>query len=233
VVAWTVDEFQYELGKDPKRRVLIVEGLRDLAFWRILIPVLARGDTVIYPISEIEIDLGLGGARGRLIGFAKLLQESAVKDRVHFFADKDYDGILGIATPENVTLTDWRDLEAYGLSQECLRKLGVLGLACPDAIADGLLTALCVVARPIAALRILSEVHGWQLPFQGTLHAERRYTRFFDGRLLSVTLNLERLVEALLQHGGRSLKEKENIITAIGRKMSDLQGYSNRELVHG
>jgi hypothetical protein len=73
-----------------------------------------------------------------LIAFAKLLQESPHKYRVNFFADADYDRILGMSTPENVTLTDWRDLEAYGLSRECLSKLVVLGLASSDAIADGL-----------------------------------------------------------------------------------------------
>ena len=115
-MAWTVGEFEYELQRDPQRRVLFVEGLRDLAFWKILVPIMERANTVIYPISEILIDIENGGERGRLFAFARLIQGGPLQARVRFFADADYDRILNIECPENVVLTDWRDLEAYALS---------------------------------------------------------------------------------------------------------------------
>lgn len=58
---WTVSEFLYELGVDGSRRVLFVEGARDVAFWNRLVPVLERANTAVYPISYMQIEHAFGG----------------------------------------------------------------------------------------------------------------------------------------------------------------------------
>lgn len=68
---WTLPEFLFERELDLTRKVLFVEGKRDLAFWRELVPSLERGNTVIYPISTIECEDADGGERGRLLCIAR------------------------------------------------------------------------------------------------------------------------------------------------------------------
>jgi hypothetical protein len=233
-VAWTTAEFEHELGKDPKRRVLFVEEIRDLAFWKNLISFRERGDTVIYPISELQTDAEVfGGERGRLLMFAKWIQGGPLEERIQFFADADYDRILERVPPDNVIFTDWRDLEAYSLSQQCMSKLALLGLAASETVANDLLSTLCAIARPIAALRVRSERCGWKLPFQKTLIDGNRPARFFEGRRLDTIVDLTRLVEVLLQRAGKSLGQKDVVLAEARQELDDLACHQDRDLIHG
>jgi len=127
-MSWTVAEFADELERDPRRRVLIVEGNRDVAFWKVIVPVMLRGDTVIYPISEILADPVSGGERGRLLWYARTIGETLLAQRLSFFADADNDRVLQIPQPKNVTLTDGRDLESYALSECCMIRVCLQGI---------------------------------------------------------------------------------------------------------
>jgi hypothetical protein len=62
----TIGELFADLKNDPKMRILFVEGNRDLAFWREIVPLSKRKDTVIYSIGVIEVKVETGGERGRL-----------------------------------------------------------------------------------------------------------------------------------------------------------------------
>jgi hypothetical protein len=94
VANWTLAEFLFELEHDATRKVLFVEGLRDLSFWRNLVPSTVRGDTVIYPISVIQFESAEGGERGRMFCIASAVLASKMSVRVLFFADADYDRIF-------------------------------------------------------------------------------------------------------------------------------------------
>src|SRR5215216_1888695 len=117
---WTRDELVFELRQDPARRVLFVEGVRDLVFWQDLFPVAERFDGVVYEISSLECPKGPGGERGRLIRAAAEFLDTPVAARVRFFADADSDRLLRNELPTNVILTGGRDLESYGLSESCI-----------------------------------------------------------------------------------------------------------------
>jgi hypothetical protein len=64
---WKIGELFYELQKDSKRRILFVEGKRNISLWKRLIPPEDRLDTVVYPISVVACDPVAGGERGRLL----------------------------------------------------------------------------------------------------------------------------------------------------------------------
>jgi hypothetical protein len=117
---WTLSEFDYELHQDPERHVLFVEGNRDVAFWKSVVPFVERGNSVVYPISELDIPVPVqGGHRGRLLWYAAQVSGSPHRGRILFFVDADQDRILGIDGPENVIFTDGRDLESYALTESC------------------------------------------------------------------------------------------------------------------
>jgi hypothetical protein len=164
---WTAKELLLELELDPGRRVLFLEGNRDLVFWRDTVPLRRGPGVVLYPISFLDCEQGDGGERGRLIRAARLFQASSAADRVHFFP------FFGRAPPPNVTFTDGRDLESYAISNNCLGHICNTGFATNRETGSALLSLLTELARPIGILRIASERAALGLPFQRTLSEQR------------------------------------------------------------
>jgi hypothetical protein len=228
---WTYDELNYELDQDRARRVLFVEGVRDLSFWRGLVPLTDRRDTVIYPISIVECPPGEGGERGRLMRFAALMLANRFQERVLFFADADMDRILDVVSPANVVLTDGRDLEAYGLSQKCLSQICITGFAKNDE-SEAILKFVKEVPRPIGILRVASARRNMNLSFQKTLTDKnmRKFIVKTEGRY---QLDIGRLVTSLLQNSGASLKDKPNTITYQSAEIGLLLHMADRDVIHG
>jgi hypothetical protein len=229
---WTVAEFANELERDPTRRVLFVEGNRDVVFWKVIVPTMQRGDTVIYPISEILADQVDGGERGRLIWYARTVAETLIAGRVSFFADADNDRILQIPLPENVTLTDGRDLESYALSECCMIRLGLQGIGTPEHEAATLLSVVVAVTRPIGVLRIMAARKGIGLAFQRTLR-ESRIRRFLQGDYLGVTLDVDRLLSTLLQNSNISLARKDDFSAWLAAETERCRRFEDNEIIHG
>jgi hypothetical protein len=151
---------------------------------------------------------------------------------VSFFADADNDRVLQVPKPENVTLTDGRDLESYALSEHCMIRLCFLGIGASEIEAAGLLPVIAAVTRPIGVLRILSARERIGLAFQRTLR-ERRIRRFLRGDYLGITLDIERLMSALLQNSHISLTQKDAFLERLTAETERCSGFGDHQIIHG
>src|ERR1700731_4950895 len=116
---WKLSEFIYEMQQDTDRRVFFVEGIRDQVFWSKSLQLARRSGTVVYAISTLDCGAVPGGERGRLLWAAEQLSSSSIAERLQFFADADFDRLLRRKNPDNMILTDGRDLESYFLLGKC------------------------------------------------------------------------------------------------------------------
>ncbi|WP_420242321.1 hypothetical protein [Roseiterribacter gracilis] len=225
---WTLGEFELELTEDSQRIVLFVEGHRDLAFWRKLLPTAERDRASVYPISALECPSVLGGERGRLIWAAKTFLVHELSDRLRFFADADMDKLLEVETPRNVWTTDYRDLECYALCPVCFEELCATGLGDAEKAAP-LIAAISNVARPVGLMRVASQRLQLDLPFNRTL--EKGFGRFTDRRASS--FDQRKLAQALLQNAGISLSELARYEAACASEQERFRDLIDAHLVHG
>lgn len=231
-MSWTLNELLFELDQDQKRRILFVEGARDMAFWREIVPSMERGDTVVYAISEVECEKVLGGERGRLMWCAINVQPiTRMNERLLFFADADYDLILGNEIPTNVVLTDGRDLESYALTPKAFRRLAMRGLAGSQEYAETLLSWVISVTRPIGLLRIASARNSLDLPFAHSFL--RGISRFLVGAKLAAVLEVDGLLRALLQNAKISLSRITEIKRQLESEIDRQLAVTDSRVVHG
>lgn len=229
---WTLSEFLFELELDSSRKVLFVEGPRDLAFWRGLVPSPDRRDTVVYPISVIKCEFADGGERGRMLCVARAILSDKSSGRVLFFADADYDRILGYKAPSNFVLTDGRDLESYGLTQGCLRRLCVQGLGMDEAAAEPVLGRVVEVTRPIGILRVAAQRAGLKFPFQRTFE-KRGLGRFLCGNKADAHIDVDKLISTLLQNAKISLAKAGEIVELLRQEKETMANIGHDQVVHG
>lgn len=234
---WTLEEFIEEMRVDAARRVLFVEGDHDLSFWRALVPVSDRLDTVIYKIGSLRRHVEIGGERGRIMAIAQELLAHPFSDRIRFFADADMDRVLGVEVPANVILTDGRDREAYLLCPEGYCALCETGFNKTEAFTRDTEQLVSVLLRPLATLRVLSARNGMDLPFQRTLHprdnVNGQLRRYLSGRGAAARVDVEKLVRALLQNGGIAVNKMEGVARDLEDEAARLQELQNDQVVHG
>lgn len=133
----TPEELIYLLeSQDRDATYLFVEGDRDVHFWGLLVPTQSRGRSTVTPIRTVECVGVEDGERGRAIWLARILNASPVRDRVRFFLDADNDALLPTDIPDNVILTDFRDLEAYAANDNSFRNLLYAHGRNPDGYAE-------------------------------------------------------------------------------------------------
>lgn len=226
---WKLQEFLYEMKNDPERRVLFVEGDRDVAFWRGLAANRNR-HSMIYPVHALEITGQVDGERGRLLRAAESLLESDVSDRVLFFSDADADRILTRTINSNVRLTDGRDLESYAISANCLRHLCDTCFPQTAEHPDGLLEQINRIGRPLGILRVVSARSDLRLPFQRTLGD--RLSRFLNVSNGNLILDFDHLLLTLLQNAGIARRIDE-IRALCAAESVALEGVQDSQLVHG
>ena len=227
----TISELFAELKNDPKMRILFVEGNRDLAFWREIVPLHERKNTVIYSIGVIEVEIETGGERGRLFRLAEMVNQSEFRLRIRFFADADCDRLLARKVLENVTLTDNRDLESYTLSESCFERLWLTGVAGAIGGEKKLLSSVINFAKPIGILRVVSEKYQMDLPFQRLF--EKGWKRFLTGSRFNRTLDIKKLMRTLLQLKHNSLKEYETLNGIFDAERVYFSQFDSNQLVHG
>ncbi len=158
--------------------------------------------------------------------FARWLGRREIK--VRFFADADFDGLLGIEFPEKVWITDSRDMEWYVLHEPCLDKVLKLGVATEILTANDLLETVRAHGRRLGFLRLLSEIESLKLPFQKTdLHKK---LHFVGSRL---NLNFNGYVQALLEKAGISLKRKDFLIEKVASLENKYVQLPDSEIIHG
>lgn len=223
---WTLEEFLLELDLDPQRRVLFVEGDRDLAFWREIIPTLLRENAVVYPISVLQIPDVPGGERGRAIACAGI---TAAHRQVRYFVDADYDRILGVHHMDSVILTDARDLEGYALTQVTLGTICRRWFAREDDGAEALLF-VSTLGRPLAALRVLSARQALNLPFRRTFENRRLDRYLAEGE--AIVLNINRVLRALLQNS-LGLDVLDELVVSYANEQVTLAAQADDQIIHG
>lgn len=228
---WTFDELIFELGEDPERRIMFVEGIRDLALWWNLLPPMERQNTVVYPAAYLKIDDAEGGYRGRLVRFAEYLRGTDVADRVAFFIDADWDRVLGRECLPSVFMTDGRDIESYAITQQVFRYLMIVGFGKSEQDADGILGCIGDGVRDIAAFRIFSDREGVRLPFSKTLPG--RMSRYIDKVSGRTVLKSEKFCSALLQNAGISLSRRDEILGKISGEIRNIGELPDMQVLHG
>jgi hypothetical protein len=212
---------------DPERRELYVEGRRD----RLLLHWLAEPDidnnTSIFEIASVYLpNEAIGGERGRLLALARASE--AWEAQMAFIADADFDRILGRQIPQNVWLTDKRDMEGYLLREECFRKAMVVGHGIETLSPQGLLREVQKNGRTLGLLRLVSEVDQLRLPFH-----ELRLERYIDVKNQTLSIKIDRLLQTLLQNAGLTIKRRDGILRRFEQLKEEYSSVPDSELIHG
>jgi hypothetical protein len=182
----------------------------------------------IVEIEAIEVPgaTAEGGARQRLLTFAQWVAGRGA--RIRCFADADWDRLLGRRTPDNVWLTDPRDLEGYTLRVEVLEKVLQLAAVTDAVTPDEMLREVFREGRRLGVLRLVSERSGLGLPFQRT-----PLRRYVVGRRGRVEVRLPQYMRALLQNGGISIARLREIAAWVDEMAAEMAAVPDGELVHG
>lgn len=211
---------------DPHRIELFVEGVTDRHFVEWLTDPTRSEDALVREMTTVEIDQGHGGERGRLIAFAT--QIDGRHERIRFFADADWDRLLGIAQPTNVWLTDPRDIEGYFFRRDCIEKILRVGIGTTSVDADDVLQDVRRIARRVGLLRVLSARTKQHLSFQNT--SLWRHLTATRGR---VEFNEEGFMRSLLQNSDLSLGELENWQSDLDQIEHQMESVDSAQVIHG
>jgi len=212
---------------DSRRKELYVEGRRDRLFFNWLLGKNRHPDTVIHEIDSVGIEAPHeGGNRGKLFFFAQAIAPH--KLAVRCFADADFDRILNRQCPDNIWLTDSRDLEGYFLQVACIEKVLRLAMACERLNPESVLSEVRGVARQLGVLRLLSAQRNLKLPFQ-----ERPLKPYVKRSKDRVALDFDSYLQSLLQGAKISLKELGKIKSDHLALVEATNGVDERQLLHG
>jgi hypothetical protein len=227
---WTIPEFIAEMKMDNLRRVLFVEGRRDLAFWKDMAPILHRSDTVIYPVSILEVEENFGGERGRLIKAAKEMAGTELSDRILFFTDADFDRFIEQLNVKQIVYTDTRDLETYALNSECISNLCSAGLALDEVDYDDLMSKLKSIGQTLHAIRLVSCRDDLRLPVNATLK-DKGLKKFIDTDTME--FGTDKFVNTLIERSDHSLAIKSDFLTKSSEILGSFDKYDFDQTVHG
>jgi len=228
---WKRQELLLELEQDRARRILFVEGDRDLSFCRELLPADKATNAVIYPISAVECDPVQGGERGRLVQTAAFFETTPAAQRVHFFADANGDRLLKNQLPSNITLTDGRDLEGYGLEPICIGRICAVGFPGITKTPDEILAKVRELARPIGILRAASQRAQLGLAFRRTFERNGPDRFIIPGDPLKV--DMARLILTLMQNSDIPLRTMMNVVATYDAEVENLNGLPDEQIIHG
>jgi hypothetical protein len=182
----TPEELIYLLSEqDREATYLFVEGIRDVQFWRLVVPANERPHATVAPIGIIECAPVDGGERGRAIWLARVLEGSAVRDRVRFFLDADNDAVLPHDIPQSVILTDFRDLESYAANDNCFQALLYAHGRNPDDYAQ-FGDEIFGIGKTLGAARVANCLLGTCLSFNDAFLARPGTVLVVDGGRLTL-----------------------------------------------
>lgn len=214
---------------DPVRRELYVEGPSDQIFVKWIAGNSINPNAQVLTIDFVDMpNNAQGGARTRLIAFAKSVE--GYQAQIKCFADADTDRLHKVSTPTNVWLTDLRDMEGYLFREDCIDKLLKLGLGEEVISAHQLLHTIFRFGRTLGLLRLVSDEEKLNLPFQGT---DMRRSLSCSRERLDLDLNLDRYITTLLQNAGLNQRLSKQIKAKIEEKRVLLHEVPDHELVHG
>lgn len=186
-----------------------------------------NADAAVLEISGVDLPaVGEGGERERLIEFAKQVNSSPAQ--ILIFADADFDRILKRQLPNNVILTDFRDLEGYVLTKDCIDKAAKVGVSSERISAEHLLGQVIALGRELAIIRLCSSLHNLRFSFQKT-----RLGNFIFVNSDGLQVRRDGYLKALLQNSGLSLKELPTVEQQIRATGALYPGTADLELIHG
>ncbi len=213
---------------DPRRRELYVEGIDDRMFFYWIMRKTSRPKAQVIEIARVKIDdpPSGGGERGRLFHFAGFVEGNDVQ--IGFFADADFDHLLDIEVPQNIWLTDYRDMEAYLLRSECIEKVIQLGLGDESIDAGSVLENTLQIGRYLGCIRLVSKIDNLNLPFQST-----RLYRYIDVQNGVALLQNRAFLQTLLQNARISLGNLSDIEKRVDEIDEEYASYESIHLIHG
>jgi hypothetical protein len=215
---------------DSRRRELNVEGCRDRAFFLWFLKGSRDSNAIVFEIDSVLCETPVeGGCRGRLLKFAADILGHGLPIRC--FADADFDRLLGRAIPQNVWLTDSRDLEWYFLQAHCIDKVLHLALAIEKHTPQSILAEVSRLGRPLGLLRLLSEREKLKLPFQK--RPPRPYLKRSKLKNSGVELNFDAYLQALLQGVNVRLDRLDEFKAKIAVIQEEAKNIPDSELIHG
>jgi hypothetical protein len=228
---YNFSELTFTLNEDPNLSVVFVEGIRDLVFWRKLVPVSERMNSVIYSIDSIEIECDAGGNKGRLIALAIKLNSAGFGERVKFFVDADYDHFIKKQHPSNVIITDYRDIEGYAFNEETIGEVVLTGLAKQKDI-KSIIGSLIDLCFPIGVLRLLSELESLELPFNQTFKNKGR-SKIIKKNGTYQIIDTQALISKLLQNAKISLNKLAGLQDDFEELLAKEKSTDCRLIIHG
>ena len=213
---YTLSEFLYWIRvQDREVSVLVVEGIRDTRCWALFVPDEERGESIVIPIERIDIPPQPGGHRGKALYLAQILRETDIEDRVCIFIDADNDYILGNEHDQPVLLTDFRDLESYGLSHDSI-KIIVVALGKSDESSGSCANCISEIGQRLGILHAANENIGAGLPLSSSIINFR--DRIFKKKKGSIVFNFEKLVNIAFEESSSEFSDREyfkNIYTVF------------------
>ena len=204
---YTLSEFLYWIRvQDREVSVLVVEGIRDTRCWALFVPDEERGESIVIPIERIDIPTQPGGHRGKALYLAQILRETDIEDRVCIFIDADNDYILGNEHDQPVLLTDFRDLESYGLSHDSI-KIIVVALGKSDESSGSCANCISEIGQRLGILHAANENIGAGLPLSSSIINFR--DRIFKKKKGSIVFNFEKLVNIAFEESSSEFSDRE------------------------
>lgn len=227
----TFDEFCYMLEQqDPNLNLVIVEGPRDLFFWQRLFPVSDRKDSEIWSIDAIDDPDDEGGSRGRLIRLAKNLEKEGFASRVTIFADADFDRVLKVKNPNNVCLTDFRDLEGYAYNTKGCEHFAFVfnnhQLVFSD-LEQGLEESL----QYVSSIRLTAPLDGEHLKVNDSMETLKSREYEFSGGVIAI--KKKRFLQRVLQKSGVGLTDLDRICDRVDDLSKRFNTGTSKDHIHG
>lgn len=228
---FTVSEIKAQLIMDPELKYFFVEGNRDLAFWRKLVPMVNRKNSQVIKIGLVtDVIAEFGGEKGRLIELSNNLENVHGSHRVTFFVDSDNDKLINKTYLNTVFLTDHRDLESYCFSIECLREITDNGLAKANINLAELMETIKNICISIGLLRAISEEHGYGLGFQKIFEKKGR-NKFLINK--SYNLNIDKLIKTLVQNAKLPFNMGTTIMADLNARLVTHTDTDVKEIMQG
>ncbi|MEQ4725736.1 hypothetical protein [Nonomuraea sp. B19D2] len=131
--------------------------------------------------------------------------------------------------PSKIHLTDWRSLESYVLSEDCLDRTLRLGCAIENVRADSLFHSIAGVVRELSAIRFLSESENLGLPV-GQYKWLRHIT--CDPRGV-VSADVDGILRILMQGARISLRQLPDIKEELTSVKESLAPLDDLYVLHG
>jgi hypothetical protein len=174
----------------PQEKLVVVEGVSDrdvfVSFVEAPWTVLAIGD-MVKPRD------GDGGARGRVIAFAKTAKDQNLENFTHAIVDRDFVKFdENLKNLKNLSFTDKRDLESTIASTKAFDRFLNIYIQKSSSTAsstqslDILRKKVFHISSQLGRIRLLSSLEGWSLPFNKIEYSQVICTKRYRVKIFKI-----------------------------------------------